>query len=194
VKAAFKIFTPVRDWHGAEKMTHNDSIMIHCPHCDSLCLVSQSEVDTAQAANKAVAITCHQCNAQFGLDHNCPTGTKPARPAKMKIIDCPSCKMAVTIPTHLSNNVKIDLFCPLCDSEIQQADKDNQATTTPTTSPEASSPVAKISGNNDSKTDRDTSVNRMPLYLLMLICLAVYLYWASETGKLPIDQWLKLLG
>ena len=40
-------------------MTHNDSIMIHCPHCDSLCLLSQSEVDTAQAANKAVAITCH---------------------------------------------------------------------------------------------------------------------------------------
>ena len=62
-------------------MTHNDSIMNHCPHCDSLCLLSQSEVDMAQAANKAVAITCHQCNAQFGLEHNCPTDTKPARPA-----------------------------------------------------------------------------------------------------------------
>ena len=57
-------------------MTHNDSIMNHCPHCDSLCLLSHSEVDAAQAANKAVAITCHQCNAQFGLEHNRPTGTK----------------------------------------------------------------------------------------------------------------------
>ena len=108
-------------------MTHNDSIMKHCPHCDSLCLLSQSEVDTAQAANKAVAITCHQCNAQFGLEHNCPTGTKPARPAEMKIIDCPSCKMAITIPTRLSGDMKIDLFCPLCDSEIQQGDQDDQA-------------------------------------------------------------------
>ena len=65
-------------------MTHNDSIMNHCPHCDSLCLLSQSEVDMAQATNKAVAITCHQCNAQFGLEHNCPTDTKPARPAGKK--------------------------------------------------------------------------------------------------------------
>jgi len=97
---------------GAEKMTHNDSIMNHCPHCDSLCLLSQSEVDTAQAANKAIAITCHQCNAQFGLDHSCPPGTKRARPAEMKIIDCPSCKMAITIPTHRSSDMKVDLFCP----------------------------------------------------------------------------------
>jgi hypothetical protein len=112
-------------------MTHNDSIMNHCPHCDSLCLLSQSEVDTAQAANKAVAITCHQCNAQFGLEHNCPTGTKPARRAEMKIVNCPSCKMAITIPTRLSGDMKIDLFCPLCDNKIQQGDQDNQAAKTP---------------------------------------------------------------
>ena len=175
-------------------MTHNDSILNHCPHCDSLCLLSQSEVDKAQAANKAVAITCHQCNGQFGLDHNCPTDTKRARPAEMKIVDCPSCKMAITVPTHLSGDVKIDLFCPLCDSEIQQADPDNQAATTPTAPPETPSPVAEISNNNASKPDRDTSVNRMPLYLLILVCLAVYLYWARETGQLPIDQWLMILG
>ena len=43
-------------------MTHNDSIMNHCPHCDSLCLLSQSEVDMAQAANKCVgaAATKHE--------------------------------------------------------------------------------------------------------------------------------------
>ncbi len=175
-------------------MTNNDSIMNHCPHCDSLCLLSQSEVDTAQAANKAVAITCHQCNGQFGLEHNCPTGTKPARPAAMKIIDCPSCKMAITIPTRLSRDVKINLFCPLCDSEIQQAGSDNQAATTPTAPLETPSPVAEISNDNASKPERDTSVNRMPLYLLILVCLAVYLYWARETGQLPIDQWLKILG
>jgi len=185
-------------------MTHNDSIMNHCPHCDSLCLLSQSEVDTAQAANKAVAITCHQCNAQFGLEHNCPTGTKPARPAEMKIVDCPSCKMAITIPTRLSSDAKIDLLCPLCDSAIQQGDQDNQtattpnatiqATKTPATLPETPSPVTAISNDNASKPDRDTSVNRMPLYLLILVCLAVYLYWARETGQLPIDQWLKILG
>ena len=175
-------------------MTHNDSIMIHCPHCDSLCLLSQSEVDTAQAANKAVAITCHQCNGQFGLDHNCPTNTKRGRPAEMKIVDCSSCKMAVTVPTHLSGDVKIDLFCPLCDSKIQQADPENQTATNPTTSPETPIPVAEISNNNVSKPDRDTSVNRKPLYLLILVCLAVYLYWARETGQLPIDQWLMLLG
>jgi hypothetical protein len=175
-------------------MTHNDSIMIHCPHCDSLCLLSQSEVDTAQAANKAVAITCHQCNGQFGLDHNCPTDTKRARLAEMKIIDCPSCKMAITIPTHRSSDVKVDLFCPLCNGEIQQADPDNQVTTTPTAPPEAPSPVAEINSDNADKPDRDTSINRMPLYLLILVCLAVYLYWARETGQLPIDQWLKILG
>ena len=175
-------------------MTHNDSIMNHCPHCDSLCLLSQSEVDTAQAANKAVAITCHQCNGKFSLDQNCPAGTKPARPAEMKIVDCPSCKMAITIPTHLSSDVKIDLFCPLCDSKIQQADPDNQAITTPTTTPGTPSPVAEIINDNASKPDRDTSANRMSLYLLILVCLAVYLYWSRETGQLPIDQWLKILG
>ena len=177
-------------------MTHNDSIMNHCPHCDSLCLLSQSEIDTAQAANKAVAITCHQCNGKFSLDQNCPAGTKPARPAEMKIVDCPSCKMAITIPTHLSSDVKIDLFCPLCDSKIQQADPDNQAITTPTptTTPGTPSPVAEIINDNASKPDRDTSANRMSLYLLILVCLAVYLYWSRETGQLPIDQWLKILG
>ena len=175
-------------------MTHNDSIMIHCPHCDGLCLLSQSEFDTARAANKAVAITCHQCDGQFGLDQSCPTNTKRARPAEMKIVDCPSCKMAITIPTNLSGDVKIDLFCPLCDSEIQQADPDNQAATTPTAPPETPNPVAKSSNNNASNPDRDTSVNRIPLYLLILVCLAVYLYWARETNQLPIDQWLKILG
>lgn len=175
-------------------MTNNDSIMNHCPHCDSLCLISQSDVDAAQAANKAVAITCHQCNAQFSLDHNRPTGTKRARPAEMKIVDCPSCKMAITIPTHLSSDGEIDLFCPLCDSKIQQADPENQAATTPTTLLETPSAVAEISNDNANKPARDNGVNRMPLYLLILICLVVYLYWARETGQLPIDQWLKILG
>jgi hypothetical protein len=175
-------------------MTHNDNIMHHCPHCDSLCLLSQSEVDTAQAANKAVAITCHQCNGQFGLERNCPTGTKPARPAAMKTVDCPSCKMAITIPTRLSGDVKIDLFCPLCDSKIQQASPDNQAATIPAAQLETPSPGAAISNDNTSKPERDTSVNRIPLYLLILVCLAVYLYWARETGQLPIGQWLKILG
>ena len=132
-------------------MTHNDSIMNHCPHCDSLCLSSQNEIDKAQAANKAVAITCHQCKGQFGLDHNCPTDTKRARPAEMKIVDCPSCKMAITVPKHLSGDVKVGLFCPLCDSEIQQADLDNQAAATPTAPAETPSPVAEISNNNASK-------------------------------------------
>jgi hypothetical protein len=185
-------------------MTHNDSIMNHCPHCDSLCLLSQSEVDIAQAANKAVAITCHQCNAKFGLEHNCPTDIKPARPAAMKIVNCPSCKMAITIPTRLSGDMRIDLFCPLCDNKIPQGDQNNQAAKTPATiSPDATIPaepletpssVAEISNDNTSKPARDTSVNRVPLYLLILVCLAVYLYWARETGQLPIDQWLKILG
>ena len=102
--------------------------------------------------------------------------------------------MAITVPTHLSSDVKIGLFCPLCDSEIKQADPDNQAATTPTAPAETPSPVAEISNNNASEPGRDTSVNRMPLYLLIMVCLAVYLYWARETGQLPIDQWLKILG
>ena len=175
-------------------MTHNDSIMIHCPHCDSLCLLSQSEVDAAQVANKVIAIICHQCNTQFGLDHSYPTDKKRARPADVKIVDCPSCKMAITIPTNLSSDVKIDLFCPLCESKIQQPDLDNQVTTTSTAPTETPSPVAKISNDNADRPDRDTSVNRVPLYLLILVCLAVYLYWARETGQLPIDQWLEILG
>ena len=102
--------------------------------------------------------------------------------------------MAITIPTHLSSDMKIDLFCPLCDSEIQQADPDNQVTTTPTAPPETPSPIAEISNDNADKPGRDTSVNRVPLYFLILVCLAVYLSWARETGQLPIDQWLKILG
>jgi hypothetical protein len=82
----------------------------------------------------------------------------------------------------------------LCENKIQQADPDNQAATTPTAPPETPSPVAEISNNDASKPDRDTSVNRMPLYLLILVCLGVYLYWARETGQLPIDQWLMILG
>ena len=175
-------------------MTHNDSLMNHCPHCDSLCLLSQREVDTAREANKVIAITCHQCNAQFGLDHSCPGDTKRARPAKMKIIDCPSCKKAITIPTHLSSDVKINLFCPLCDGEIQQFDPDNQVATTPTAPPETPRPVAETGKDNADKPNRNTGVDRMPLYLLIIIFLAVYLYWARETGRLPIDQWLMILG
>ena len=96
-------------------------------------------------------------------------------------------------------DMKIDLFCPLCDSKIQQGDQDKKVATTPgATTPaaplETPSPVAEISNDNASKPGRDTSVNRMPLYLLILVCLAVYLYWARETGQLPIDQWLKILG
>jgi hypothetical protein len=102
--------------------------------------------------------------------------------------------MAITVPTHRSSDVKVDLFCPLCNGEIQQADPDNQVTTTPTAPLEAPSPVAEINSDNADKPDRDTSINRMPLYLLILVCLAVYLYWARETGQLPIDQWLKILG
>ena len=79
-------------------------------------------------------------------------------------------------------------------SKIQQANPENQAATTPTTLLETPSPVAEISNDNADKPARDNGVNRMPLYLLILICLVVYLYWARETGQLPIDQWLKILG
>jgi len=250
-------------------MTNNNTIINHCPNCDSLCLVSQNEVNEAKAAKKVVAISCHQCDTQFGLDHTRPTGTKRGRPAKVTIVDCPSCKIAITIPEHLSDDVTVNLSCPSCNGKIQQSDQGHQPATTPTTTLEALSPAAGISNNDhidptDSKLAqpakvtivdcpsckmaitiprrlfdnvrndvscplcdnkilqadteysstttpletleaqrpipgvrreiRDTSVKLMPLYLLVLLCLAVYLYWARETGQLPIDQWLKILG
>ena len=57
----------------------------------------------------------------------------------------------------------------------------------------ASRPATNITtGKKRAQVNGD--INRVPLYLLIIASLAGYLYWARETGQLPIDQWLRLLG
>jgi len=51
-----------------------------------------------------------------------------------------------------------------------------------------------IVGEGHARPQRDDDINRVPLYLLILVILGGLLYWARETGQLPIDQWLRLLG
>ena len=167
--------------------------MRHCPQCGSVCLLSQSAIAAAEADGRTVAIACHSCNAQFGLDHNRATGTKRARLAKMDIFDCPSCRNPISVPDPLPDPAIVDLVCPLCDCAINPADlMQSAAPMAPIT--DYHSPDDIITTENLRPPERDQTVTRVPLYLLIIACLAVYLYWARETGHLPIDQWLKDFG
>ena len=53
---------------GDTEIDNNDIVMRHCPHCDFICLISKTDIDSARAANKLVSISCHQCHKQFAID------------------------------------------------------------------------------------------------------------------------------
>ena len=71
---------------------NNDIVMKHCPHCESICLISKTDIDSSRAANKLVCISCHHCQKQFAIDGEQTKDRKIARPADLKIVTCPSCK------------------------------------------------------------------------------------------------------
>lgn len=180
-------------------MIDTDMTVNHCPQCGCLCLLSQSAIAAEQDAGKTVAIACHQCHTQFGLDHNRPTGIKRARSAKMNLTTCPSCKKAISVPDPLPDHLIVDLFCPLCDSQIDQASLSQPAPPPLSAAPDPISRPADITTDSAAHPNRKNSVNRGPLYVLILACLIAYLLWAFETGQFPfdqlsIDQWLKILG
>ena len=85
------------------KISSSNLIMRHCPHCDNICLFSKADIDILQAENKSVRISCHQCQKQFSIDSDETNDKKIGRPAKLKLITCPSCKNQVAMPHSIPN-------------------------------------------------------------------------------------------
>ena len=177
---------------------NEDIVMRHCPHCDSICLVSKTDIDSARAANKLVCISCHQCQKQFAIDGGKSKDRKIARPADLKLVICPSCKKQVTLPSPLPDRSTVDLFCPFCDGEL---DNNVQKAKGKLSHSESANPDLEKAGLNPARQaipSSKSASNYMPLYVLAVFCLGAYLFWAHETGQfpavaLPFDQWFKIL-
>jgi uncharacterized protein YbaR (Trm112 family) len=176
----------------------NDIVMNHCPFCDIVCLVSKTDTDAAEAANKLVCISCHQCQKEFAIDGDQTKDIKTARKANLKIVTCPHCKKPVTIPHPAPDPLKMDLFCPLCNCNL---DDDSQKTEDALSQSESAKPnpvSAEIKATRQPFTRSKSATSYMPLYVLIIFCMGAYLFWAYETGLLPVDtlpfdQWLKVL-
>jgi DNA-directed RNA polymerase subunit M/transcription elongation factor TFIIS len=181
-------------------MTMPHSQMIHhCPTCDQLCVVAHKAVDDAVASGAMVLISCHHCGEQFAPVTNARPMAGPyktGRAATIVIKNCTSCQQLISVPDTFPDARVIDMICPLCDRKLdidklrQQETADDDAVTDDT----ASRPTPDITADKKTRPQRDRDINRVPLYLLIVASLAGYLYWARETGQLPIDQWLRLLG
>ena len=176
-------------------MTNTNLIMNHCPACESLCTVSKQTVDDAIASGAIVMISCHNCGDQFapeGVSNE--SALKTGRAAAMAISVCPHCALPISVPSPLPNISLVKLTCPQCKNEIDPerlaaANDDNGKTEDDTRFPMPQitrDPVQPPKGRN--------GVNRVPLYILILAVISGYLYWARETGQLPIDHWIRLLG
>ena len=171
-------------------MNIKDMIIKHCPHCDALCLISQNEINAEHLANKKVAIACHQCSKQFSLDEDHTKDEGIAHPSKMQVTECSSCKELITIPDPLPDQTIVELICPLCDNEFKfdqtdhgQKIKENELN--PITADKI------ITQQTEPANKLKTSYT--PLYILLIICVAAFAFWAKETGQLPVNQWLKIL-
>jgi hypothetical protein len=181
-------------------MTMTNSQMIHhCPTCDQLCVVGHKAVDDAVASGTMVLISCHHCGEQFAPATTAGTTAGPyktGRAASIAIKNCTSCQQPISVPDPFPDAGVIDMICPLCDSKLdidklrQQKTADDDTVTDDT----ASRPTPDITADKKTRPQRDRDINRVPLYLLIVVSLAGYLYWARETGQLPIDHWLRLLG
>ena len=177
---------------------NNDIVMRHCPHCDCICLISKTDIDTARAANKLVSISCHQCHKQFAIDGEQTKDRKIARPAALEFVTCPSCKKQVTLPDLPPDRSTVDLFCPFCESEIDLDGQKSKGKSSHLASVKSDLEKADFNPTREASPSTKSPTNYMPLYVLFVLCLGAYLFWAFETGQLPVDmlpfdQWLKIL-
>ena len=177
---------------------NNDIVIKQCPHCECICLISKTDIESSREANKLVCISCHQCQRQFAIDGEQTKYRKIARPANLKIITCLSCKNQVTVPYPLPDQSTVKLLCPFCNNEIggdpHKADDECSQSASVTRGQKKTTlkPAKQVVTSNRSPT------NYMPLYVLAILSIGAYLFWAFETGLLPIDlfpfdQWLKIL-
>ena len=177
---------------------NNDVVMRHCPHCDCICLISKADIDSARAANNLVSISCHQCHKQFAIDGEQTKDRKIARPAALEFVTCPSCKKQVTLPDLPPDRVTVDLFCPFCESKIDHNGQRSEGEVSHLASVKSDREKADLNPAKEASSSPRSPTNYMPLYVLFVICLGAYLFWAFETGQLPVetlpfDQWLKIL-
>ena len=179
---------------------NNDIVMVmrHCPHCDCICLISKTDIDSARAANKLVSISCHQCQKQFGIDGDQTKDRKIARPANLEFVTCPSCRKRVTLPDLSPDRASLDLFCPFCDGKIDHNGRKSEGKSSHVTPVKSDLGKAEINRTREASPSIKSPTNYMPLYVLFVLCLGAYLFWAFETGQLPVDvlpfeQWLKIL-
>ena len=174
----------------------NNAAMYHCPNCDGICLVSQSEIDVAHTAEKIVEIICHQCESLFSIDKNKNKNNRIARLAKLKIINCPLCKKQVTIPQSLIGKETDSLSCPLCKGEFSQ----NMMTTNEPTSHKETSKKQNIDQDAEGLSTLGQALPRSnapisyaPLYFLFLICLGALIFWMHQSGQITMEQWVKFM-
>ena len=177
---------------------NNDIVMRHCPHCDCICLISKTDIDSARAANKLVSISCHQCHKQFAIDGEQTKDRKIARPATLEFVTCPSCKKQVTLPNLPPDRSTVDLFCPFCESKIDHDGQRSEGESSNLASVNSDLEKADLNPSKEASASPKSPTNYMPLYVLFVLCLGAYLFWAFETGQLPVetlpfDQWLKIL-
>jgi uncharacterized CHY-type Zn-finger protein len=177
---------------------NNDIVMRHCPHCDCICLISKTDIDSARAANKLVSISCHQCHQQFAIDGEQTKDRKIARPATLEFVTCPSCKKQVTLPDLPLDRSTVDLFCPFCESKIDHDGQMSEGESSHVAPVKSDLEKADLHPAREARQGPKSPTNYMPLYVLFVLCLGAYLFWAFETGQLPVetlpfDQWLKIL-
>ena len=180
------------------EIDNNDIVMRHCPHCDCICLISKTDIDSARAANKLVSISCHQCQEQFAIDGDQTKDRKIARPATLEFVTCPSCKKQVTLPDLTQDRSTLDLFCPFCESEIDHEEQKSEGKSSHLASVKSDLGKADLNPTRDASLSPKPPTNYMPLYVLFVLCLGACLFWAHETGQLPVEalplgQWLKIL-
>ena len=180
------------------EIDNNDIVMRHCPHCDCICLISKTEIDSARAANKLVSISCHQCQKQFAIDGDQTKDRKIARPAALEFVTCPSCKKQVTLPDLPRDRSSVELFCPFCEGKIEHDGQKSEGESSHLASVESDPGKADLNPTREASPSPKSPTNYMPLYALFVLCLGAYLFWAFETGQLPVealpfDQWLKIL-
>ncbi len=172
--------------------------MRHCPHCDCICLISKTDVDSARAEKKLVSISCHQCQKQFAIDGDQTKDRKIARPATLKFVTCPSCKRQVTLPDLPPDWTTVDLFCPFCESKIDHVGQKTESDSSHLASVKSDLGKADLNATGETSPSTKSPINYMPLYVLFFLCIGAYLFWALETGQLPVgalpfDRWLKIL-
>ena len=177
---------------------NNDKVMRNCPHCDCICLISKTDIDSARAANKLVSISCHQCHKQFAIDGEQTKDRKIALPATLEFVTCPSCKKQVTLPDLPPDRSTVDLFCPFCESKIDHEGQMSEGESSHVAPVKSDLEKAGLNPAREASPSPKSPTNYMPLYVLFVLCLGAYLFWAFETGQLPVetlpfDQWLKIL-